>query len=88
MNVFSPEGPVVDIFPWQSFSDWSHFHLLSDSLSGLNVDPLMLESGLMSTIFFISCSHKLPGDQMLRFLDRPLSDKLSGASSSEMFRLI
>jgi hypothetical protein len=72
-NCFSPPGPIVGTLLWASLSvGLSHFHLAS---GGGWPDRSTIDD-------FISCSHRLPGDQMLWLRDRPFSDRLRGASSS------
>lgn len=80
VNCFSPDGPIVWDLLWSSLS-CSHFQWLSSVLIGLSMVVFRVESGFSSDDF-LSCSHKLPGDQMLCVLDLPLRDRFKGASSS------
>lgn len=78
-NCFSPPGPTVAVLLWGSLSEDSHFHRLPADLEGDN------RADVTESVFitdFISCSHKLPGDQILWVRERPFSDKFKGASSS------
>lgn len=75
VKVFSPVGPTVAAF-CVSLSGASHRHR---SGPGFELE----ESGRTSRDF-ISCSQRLPGDQMLWFRVFPFRDRFRGPSSSRI----
>lgn len=80
VNCFSPDGPTLCDLLCVSLS-WSHFHWPSNVLIGLGMVVFRVESGFTSE-YFLSCSHKLPGDHILWVLDLPFRERFKGASSS------
>lgn len=84
VNVFSPDGPIEGTLLLFSLSTESHRHLLSICLVVFITVLLKFDSDLISTRDFISCSHRLPGDQILCARVLPFIDRFRGASSSKI----